>query len=215
MLSFKLQNYLATYKHIIGNAFQSNPKALGKLAVALDLYNQDKTRKVLNILTKLLKSCQNNQDFAVVYAFLGICHEECLYTELAISCYEQSIAYNDKISTVWSNLGLLHKNNGNFPKAMECFAKAIDVDASNAYPHYNLGALYYRLAENEKALSLCEKALQLQHNLYHSAEVICCIHLIENRVELYHRYYQIAIANGSNKQRLDTILEEYKKVFDN
>ncbi len=211
-MNLKQQNYLASYRKIVGNAFSNDARALKQFAKALELYNQDKSRKAVDVLQKLLKFCQSNREYAVVYAFLGICYEEILYHELAKDAYVTSTTYHDQISTVWSNLGLMYKSDGNFAQATECFQKAISADENNAYPHYNLGALYYRQADNENALACCYRALQLQPNLYQAAEVICAIHLIENRQDMYRRYYQIAVSNGSTHERMDHILAEYKKM---
>lgn len=211
-MNLKLQNYLASYRKIVGNAFQYDVRSLEKFAKALELYNLDKSRKAVDLLTKLLKSCKQDQDYAVVYVFLGICYEEIGYPELAKDAYVTSTNYNDQISTVWSNLGLMHKNSGEFAEAMSCFDKAMACDPNNAYAHYNKGALYYRQADNENALACCYRALQLQHNLYQAAEVVCCIHFIENRQDMYRKYYQMAVSNGSTYERMETILQEYKKI---
>ena len=208
----KYINYKQAYKKIIGNSFHNKPIIWEKLMYAIDLYNRNLFEKAFKKFNKLLKKCSTNEEYGVVYFFMALNLENGGYLDSARYYYEKAIEHDSTKASYYNNLGLNYQNNGDFDKALNAYERAVAIDKDYEMGYHNLGALYYKKAENDKAIENCLKALELKPNFFKSAEIVCAIYYIEQKNDLSKKYYQIAITNGSTKDRIKKILNEYRKI---
>jgi len=123
-----------------------------------------------------------NDRNAYVYYGLGLCYENKEQYEKAIENYKQSIEIKPKFADAYGYRGgvvdayLKNQANKDRIKEVEFYLKElIQKDISNDAAYYGLGYLYQKTYKNKAGLSMLNKAIELNPDIwqaYHSKDII-------------------------------------------
>ncbi len=161
----------------------------GKLTAAAELYNNILIEQPDNInvifLTGTLnlqqrnfevackffrKALEQNPDYEMAHANLGIALHESDSLDEAIKCYRKVITLNPNYVNAYINLGNAFKQQGKLEKAVICYKKAIELNPNDAILFSNLGNIYREHCKPEEAVECYRKASELDPD---KAEFYC------------------------------------------
>ena len=99
--------YEMTYKKQLENAFSDDPKKRKKLLTAVRLFDEDKYKKSVKMLTKLKGECTCGWDRCAVGLFLARNYTEMGEIAKAHAVYKELIDHLDVTETIYNNMGYL------------------------------------------------------------------------------------------------------------
>ncbi len=206
------QTYEEAYRSILRDAFrgEKEKKHRNRLLIAIGYFNKNQSKRAISQLQKLLPYCSCTEDYGAVYLFLALCYEDLKEFSAAIHAYTQLLEKDPQNVRAWSNLGLLYMTDDT-EKAEACYQRAIAIDPRDPFPHLNLSTLCYRTGRYEEAIQHAEQALYRKKDMYQAANNLCLAYQILGNPEKSQKYYQIAIANGSNAYALTHMLDNIQK----
>jgi tetratricopeptide (TPR) repeat protein len=81
--------------------------------------------------------------------------------ELSISCYDKTLAINQKNAATWMNKGNALTSLFKYQEAIACYDKAIEIDPKDASIWYNKGYVLDDLDRYDEALLCYDKAIEI------------------------------------------------------
>ncbi len=204
------KNYEEAYRDQIQYAFEHDKSHRKRLLRAIGYYNQNQYKNAITILNKLLPVCHDTEDYRAVYLFLANCYEDNGERSRAIETYRILLSKDPTNAGAWSNLGLLLKDEAP-DRAEECYRHAIEYNDRNPFAHQNFASLCFQTGRYEEAIHHAERALYLKKNFYQAANTLSLTYAILGDIETSKRYFQIAVTNGADSNRLEQALDSVQK----
>lgn len=201
------------YADIIKDSFPYSPNNRKKILKAIVLYNENKFKRAIKKLERLLKICRGGIEISAANFFIALCYEEQGIWSQAIEHYLEVIRYNPKNDTALSNLGLIYKKNGKFIEALEFYNKAIEVSPGNAFAYNNLAVLYLDMMETDNAIIAAEEALKIKPSMYQAMNTLAMAYALKKDKHSAEKYYKQSILNGCSDA--PALREIMKQVAEN
>jgi tetratricopeptide (TPR) repeat protein/ubiquinone/menaquinone biosynthesis C-methylase UbiE len=147
-----------------------HPEALHLLAVIL--HQRGKSAKAVDLLETAMKVCPNEPRFYLSY---GESQRALHQYDIAVACYQRSLALDPDFAPAFHNLGLALQDLGRSEDAVICYHKALVLAPALAEGHNNLGVALDGLGRVEEAIASFQQALAIDPYLAsaHSNLGIC------------------------------------------
>ncbi|MBR3952246.1 MAG: tetratricopeptide repeat protein [Oscillospiraceae bacterium] len=202
------------YKENLGEAFKSKPALRKKLVSATKLFHEEKYFKANEKFENLLKKCETDADFSVVYCFTAICHERTGLLEEAKDYYEKSLQYDPYNVSAYNNMATILKDEGKVEEAIIYLKRAIDINPEYLNGYHNLAGIYLDLFDLEKAKYYGEKAYTPDCPIRQVPTTLAVISALLGDEENEKKYIKHAVKNGQNEYLLKRTIEQYKDMYE-
>lgn len=206
--------YRSSYAHIIGRAFENDPKLEKMFFKGVDAYNKNQNTRGIRIFESLLQDLHSDDDRFATLVFIALCYTETGAYAAAADTYRKALMIKEN-STAVSNLGHCLNVLGDFDGALEAYQRAIDLDPKNAYAYNNVAQILLEDEEYKDALEYAIVSARLNRNLYqaYNAQAICYAMLGDK--ERFEEALRLSVMHGGNKGKIiDFCRELSAPIFD-
>ena len=196
------------YGRLLGGAFTSRGQRSQhrRLIQALQLYARKENAKSLELLRKLEPECSRDDDFAAVYAFMGLnCFRLNDYREAA-SFYLNSLAYIPDRPRLLSNLCSCLTRLGRYDEAVEYGLKAVELNEMDPFALSNTAYALMRAGREREAIELAEKSLEYNECQSQPIKVLYHSWFRLGDMQKSSYYYNLGREKGYPAQYLDPLL---------
>lgn len=200
--------YQEVYGDLIGDAFESDPKAKKAFYRALDDFNRNNHMAAANRLKKLLTPSSPPADRFVLFAFMGIILEDVCSWQEAIRFYKMALEYRTH-KTVVINLAFCYDRGGYPDTAIDTYQDAIQLAPNDPIPSNNIAVICLRQSKYEEALEYAHAALRIDGNFKSALTSVAIANAMLGNTRAYEEYYRRAVANGADgegiKERIQSL----------
>ena len=200
--------YQEVYGDLIGDAFESDPKAKKAFYRALDDFNRNNHMAAANRLKKLLTPSSPPADRFVLFAFMGIILEDVCSWQEAIRFYKMALEYRTH-KTVVINLAFCYDRGGYPDTAIDTYQDAIQLAPNDPIPSNNIAVICLRQSKYEEALEYAHAALRIDGNFKSALTSVAIANAMLGNTRASEEYYRRAVANGADgegiKERIQSL----------
>lgn len=189
--------YQEAYGDLIGNAFESDPKAKKAFYRALDDFNRNNHLAAVKALQKLLTPSSPPADRFAIFAFLGIILEDIHSWQEAIRFYNAALEYRTHPKIV-TNLAFSYDRGGYTETAMDTYRHAIEISPDDPVPNNNLAVLCLRQANYQDALEYAHAALRISGTFKPALTSVAVANAMLGNTREYEDYYRRAVSAGAD-----------------
>lgn len=200
--------YQEVYGDLIGDAFESDPKAKKAFYSALEDFNHNNHMAAANKLKKLLTPSSSSADRFAIYTFMGIILEDVHSWQEAIRFYKMAMEYRTH-KTVVINLAFCYDRGGYPDTAIDTYQDAIQLAPNDPIPSNNIAVICLRQSKYEEALEYAHAALRIDGNFKSALTSVAIANAMLGNTRAYEEYYRRAVANGADgegiKERIQSL----------
>ena len=171
--------------------------------------NQGNPNQAISDYTKAIEIEPN---FAQAYSNLATIYQAIGRNEEAIVLYNRAIALNPHLVETYYNLGNAYRAAGKHEEAIALYKRAITLNPDYVDTYNNLGAVYTAMDRKEEAISSFKKAIEIDQNCVEAYKNLAVIYYLEKKYALAIKYYDCAMALGSEADpNFLKLLEPYRQ----
>jgi len=183
-----------------------------KFINALRPFCNDKYKKSIKRLEKMIPKCKKPADFAGVYNFIAVNYDVMCDYHTAISYYRKALQHVPDVPRIHSNLCTCLSDLGMHKEAMESMQTAIrylesdtshEIGEHDSTYYSNMATLLLMFSRSADALPYAERAFQLDSTNKYAIQALTVANFYLNNFEESDRYRELGLAQGIAPNFLD------------
>ena len=207
--------YEKAYDSVLGSAFANNPAYRRELVNACRYFDESNYKRAVQILRKLTKKAETEQDKVPVFTIAARCYTESQLPEEAINIYYQLLDISPDNSRAHSNIGLEFVTIGDYEMALKHYNMSLQCDPNNYHAYVNRANLYFEKRDFESAITDSRKSLEIKNNGVEAAGLLAIIYALLQDAKNKEKYYSLAISLGKSSTELDNAVSYYRAKIEN